>query len=101
MRERITASEKSLIVFQDEKIRKLWHDAEWFYSASDIMGILTDSKDELAYWRKLKQRKHQLVTICHNLKMPTKDVLIKPCEKNLNAIIINNVYKSQVVNTNA
>ncbi|MCL7410368.1 MAG: hypothetical protein M8350_00945 [Methanosarcinaceae archaeon] len=37
------------------------------------MAVLTDSKDELAYWRKLKQREPQLVTICHGLKMPAKD----------------------------
>lgn len=95
------SKEKSLIVFQSNEIRRLWHDEQWFYSVSDIIGILTDSKDELAYWRKLKQRESQLVTICHGLKIPLKDVLVKPCEKNLNAIIINNVYKSQVVNTNA
>ncbi len=95
------SKEKSLVVFQSNEIRRLWHDEQWFYSVSDIIAILTDSKDKLAYWRKLKQREPQLVTICHNLKMPAKDVLVKPCEKNLNAIIINNVYKSQVVNTNA
>lgn len=66
-------SEKSLIVFQDKKIRRLWHDDEWFYSVSDIIAILTDSKDELAYWRKLKQREPQLVTICHGLKLPAAD----------------------------
>ncbi len=66
-------SEKSLIVFQDKKIRRLWHDDEWFYSVSDIIAILTDSKDELAYWRKLKQREPQLVTICHGLKLPEKE----------------------------
>lgn len=61
-------SEKSLIVFQYRKIRRLWHDNEWFYSISDIIGILTDSKDELAYRRKLTQR--ELVTIFHGLKLP-------------------------------
>ena len=66
-------SEKLLIVFQDKKIRRLWHDEEWFYLVSDIIAILTDSKDELAYWRKLKQREPQLVTICHGLRMPTND----------------------------
>ena len=66
-------SEKSLIVFQDKKIRRLWHDDEWFYSVSDIIAVLTDSKDELAYWRKLKQGEPQLVTICHGLKIPAKD----------------------------
>jgi DNA-damage-inducible protein D len=72
MRGRITASEKSLIVFHDKKIRRLWHDDEWFYSVSDIIAVLTDSKDELADWRKLKQREPQRVTICHGLKMPAK-----------------------------
>jgi len=66
-------SEKSLIVFQDKKIRRLWHNDEWHFSVSDIIAILTDSKDELAYWRKLKQREPQLVTICHGLKLPAKD----------------------------
>ena len=65
--------DKSLIVFQDKKIRRLWHDNEWFYSVTDIILVLTNSKDEMAYWRKLKQRETQLVTICHGLKMPAKD----------------------------
>jgi len=29
--ERRTASEKSLIVFHDKKIRRLWHDNEWLF----------------------------------------------------------------------
>ena len=63
----------ALIVFQDQKIRRLWLDNEWFYSVTDVIAVLTDSQDELAYWRKLKQREHQLVTICHGLKLPAKD----------------------------
>jgi len=69
----MTSQDKSLIVFQDKKIRRLWHETEWFYSLTDIVLVLTDSKDEMAYWRKLKQREPQLVTICHGLKMPAKD----------------------------
>lgn len=65
--------EKSLIVFQDKKIRRIWHDEEWYFSVSDIIAVLTDSKDELAYWRKLKEREPQLVTICHGLKLQAKD----------------------------
>jgi hypothetical protein len=37
-------SEKSLIVFQDKKIRRLCHYDEWFYSVSDIIAILTEGK---------------------------------------------------------
>jgi len=64
---------KSLIVFRDKKIRRTWHDDEWYHSVSDIIAILTDSKDEIAYWRKLKQREPELVTICHGLKLPARD----------------------------
>ncbi len=66
-------AQKGLIVFQDRSIRRLWHDNEWYYSITDIIAVLTDSQDELAYWRKLKQREPQLVTICHGLKLPAKD----------------------------
>ncbi len=67
------SEEKALVVFQDIKIRRVWFNEEWHYSVTDIIAILTDSKDEMAYWRKLKQREPQLVTICHGLKMPAKD----------------------------
>jgi hypothetical protein len=66
-------SEKSLVVFQNKKIRRIWFNEEWHFSVTDIIAILVDSKDEMAYWRKLKQREPQLVTICHGLKMPAKD----------------------------
>jgi DNA-damage-inducible protein D len=66
-------SKDALVVFKGTKIRRLWHDEQWFYSVSDIIAVLTDSKDELAYWRKLKQREPQLVTICHGLKLPAAD----------------------------
>ena len=63
----------AMIVFKDRKIRRAWFNDEWHYSVTDIVAILTGSKDESAYWRKLKQREPQLVTICHGLKMAAKD----------------------------
>ena len=65
--------EKALVVFKDIKIRRIWFNDEWNYSVTDIIAVLTDSKDEMAYWRKLKQREPQLVTICHGLKMLARD----------------------------
>ena len=69
----IMEKNKALVVFRDKLIRRMWFDDEWHYSVTDIIAILTESKDEMAYWRKLKQREPQLVTICHGLKMPAKD----------------------------
>ena len=50
---------------------------EWYFSIVDVIGVLTDSKDPPAYWRKLKQRLraegNEAVTNCHGLKMTAAD----------------------------
>ena len=47
------------------------------FSIVDVMGVLTESADAAAYWRKLKQRLtaegNETVTNCHGLKMLSKD----------------------------
>ena len=48
------ASDKSLAVFQGKKIRRVWHDDEWFFSVVDIVGVLTDTSVPKRYWSDLK-----------------------------------------------
>ena len=66
-------------IFGDRKIRSVWDDeAEiWYFSIVDVVAVLTESKDPLAYWRKLKQRLkaegNETVTNCHGLKMRAAD----------------------------
>lgn len=66
-------------IFEDRKIRTVWDDKteEWYFSIVDVIGILTDSVDPRAYWRKLKQRLkeegNETVTNCHGLKMRAAD----------------------------
>ena len=66
-----------LAVFEGKQIRKTIHNGEWWFSVVDIYGVLTDSIDAGAYWRKLKQRLaaegSQVVTDCHGLKLPAAD----------------------------
>ncbi len=66
-----------LAVFNGRKIRKTIHNKEWWFSVVDVCGILTDSLDAGAYWRKLKQRLNeeggQSVTFCHGLKLESSD----------------------------
>lgn len=50
----------NLTPFEGEKIRKLWHDAQWYFSVVDVIGILTDSKDPAQYWKRLNQRDKEL-----------------------------------------
>ena len=66
-------AQKGLIVFQDRSIRRLWHDDQWFYSVIDIVVVLSESDNPTTYWRVLKHREPQLVTICNGLKMPAED----------------------------
>ena len=66
-------------LFEDKKVRTAWDDQEekWYFSIVDVCGVLTDSKDPQAYWRKLKQRLkeegNETVTNCHALKMLAPD----------------------------
>jgi hypothetical protein len=66
-------------LFESREIRTLWNDEEeeWYFSVIDVIGILTDSKNPPAYWRKLKQRLteegNETVTNCHRFKMPAAD----------------------------
>jgi len=36
-------SNDALVVFEGAKIRKIWHDEQWYFSVVDIVGALTDS----------------------------------------------------------
>ncbi|MCL2510628.1 MAG: Bro-N domain-containing protein [Bacteroidales bacterium] len=69
----------SIQLFENRKVRSLW-DAEqekWYISIVDVVGVLTESVDPAAYWRKLKQRLkeegNETVTNCHGLKMQAID----------------------------
>ena len=68
--------EKSLIVFQDKKIRRIWYNKEWFFSVVDIVAVLTDSPTPRQYWGKVKDREFialELSPIWVQLKLPAED----------------------------
>ena len=70
-------------LIEDQPIRSAW-DAEreeWYFSVVDVVGALTDQKDQRGasnYWAKLKQRlkaegADELLTNCQQLKLKSKD----------------------------
>ncbi len=70
----------SLIVFENKKIRRIWHNNEWYFSVVDIVGVLTEESDLLKarkHWNKLSQRLREegseVVTFCHQLKLLASD----------------------------
>ena len=70
---------EAIKIFEEKKVRTVWDDEteEWFFSIVDVVSILTESVDGRKYWNKLKQRLKaegsELVTNCHQLKLPSSD----------------------------
>ena len=68
--------------FENQPIRRIYDEATetWWFSVVDVIKVLTQQPDaDIArkYWNKLKQRlraeKSQVVTNCHQLKLPAPD----------------------------
>ena len=49
-------SQKGLIVFQDKKIRRTWHNNEWYFSIVDVINALEASTIPKRYWSDLKTK---------------------------------------------
>ncbi len=66
-------------LYEDQPIRTAWNETEeeWYFSIVDVVGVLTEQKDQRGasnYWAKLKQRlkaegADQLLTNCQQLKL--------------------------------
>ena len=71
--------ETAIKLFEQKQVRSIWNDEEekWYFSIVDVIGILSESTNPQAYWRKLKQRLkeegNETVTNCHALKMIAND----------------------------
>lgn len=70
---------ENLQLFEKQPIRTAWSNDEeaWYFSIVDVIGVLTESKNPAAYWRKLKQRLkeegNETVTNCHALRLKAAD----------------------------
>ncbi len=47
---------KDLLPFNAHKIRRVWHNTEWFFSIVDVIEALTDSDRPRKYWSDLKKK---------------------------------------------
>ena len=67
-----------IILFQDQKIRRIWREDEWYFSVIDIVGVLTDSANPRDYWYKMKIRVKtedgfEPSTVCRQFKIEAPD----------------------------
>ncbi|HNS18853.1 MAG TPA: hypothetical protein PKH24_00060 [Sedimentisphaerales bacterium] len=82
-------AQNKIVVFGAKRIRRAWHEEQWFFSVVDIVGALTDSPNPRNYWNMMKAReqKHsevQLSTLCVQLKLTSfcwwKDLQDRLCQ---------------------
>lgn len=70
-----------LVVFEDKKIRRIWHNDEWYFSVIDIINALIETPDARNYWKVLKHRLlkegSEVVTKCNQLKLPAEDAKLR------------------------
>ncbi len=71
-------SQGKIVVFGAKRIRRTWHEEQWFFSVVDIVGALTDSDNPRNYWNMMKAREQkqcdvQLSTFCVQLKLTSAD----------------------------
>jgi hypothetical protein len=70
---------EAIQLFEEKRVRTVWDTGQgkWYFSIVDVIGVLTESVDSNAYWRKMKQRLkaegNETVTNCHGLKMLASD----------------------------
>jgi DNA-damage-inducible protein D len=68
--------QNKIVVFGSKKIRRIWHNDEWYFSVVDVVEALTDSPTPRQYWGKVKQREFidlQLSPIWVQLKLEASD----------------------------
>ena len=69
---------RGISIFQGKKVRKTWHNNEWYFSVVDMIEVLADTKDASDYWYRLKQRELEgsgieLSTFRRELKLKAED----------------------------
>ena len=55
MRKQIQSQDK-LVVFEDKKIRRIFHNGEWYFSVLDIIEVLAVTSNPRRYWPELKKQ---------------------------------------------
>lgn len=69
--------DKALVVFQDKKIRRIWHDNQWFFSVIDVVQALDASTMPKRYWSDLKGKLsaegYEPYDKIVHLKLPSED----------------------------
>lgn len=67
-----------IILFENQEVRRLWLDEEWWFAMLDVISVLTETSNARDYWYRLKKRELnssgiELSTFCRQLKAKAAD----------------------------
>lgn len=72
-------SKISIRFYNDREVRVIWDEgkSKWWFSAVDIVAVITDSPNPRKYWSVMKTRmkkaENELTTKCSQLKLAASD----------------------------
>jgi BRO family, N-terminal domain len=71
-------TDDDLLAVFHERIRRTWHENDWWFSVIDVVGILADAAVPRTYWAILKRRMQEegsseTLSKCKQLKMQAAD----------------------------
>lgn len=73
----IMEQNNSIALFEGQKIRRIQHNGEWWFSVVDVIAALTNSSQPQRYWSDMKKRSlkenNQSFAFCEPLKMVAAD----------------------------
>ena len=74
----MTTQQNKIIIFENQNIRRVWYNEDWYFSVVDVVEVLANSTKPRDYWYKMKTRVEiedgiQLSTICLQLKLESID----------------------------
>ena len=75
--------EENKLIIYESKIRKEYHDGEWYFSIVDVIEVLTDSPQPTSYWNKVKKqlkKESELLPFWQKLKFIAHDGKMRPTD---------------------
>ncbi len=49
-------AQNRIVIFQEQAIRRAWHENEWWFSVIDVISVLSESSNANRYWSDLKRK---------------------------------------------
>ncbi len=84
--------DKALVVFEGKRIRRTWHNEQWYFVALDIISVLTDSANPTDYLKKLRKRDEALNEGWGQIVTPLR-IETKGGTQNLNCVNTKNAFR--------